>query len=80
MAARPSTTDTSVGAHARARNSLRLQLWSDDAFAHRWLCHEGHACADGCDATAEPRRLALYASDIEVDGARVLAEGTVGNG
>lgn len=64
----PFTTDTTHGADVRARNAMRLQLWADDGFAHRWLCHPGTECADGCDAAAEPGRAALYESELE--GAR----------
>ncbi len=28
--------------------------------AHRWLCHPETACEDGCDAAADPIRLARY--------------------
>jgi len=50
-----------------ARNSLRLRLWADPAFAHNWLCHHkrGEQCTDGCDAPADIQRVAFYVSDIE---------------
>lgn len=62
----PYTTDTTRNGRRRARNSMRLRLWADDVFAHRWLCHEGDSkCPDGCDTKPDPSRLALYNSDIE---------------
>lgn len=63
----PSTTDNTPEGFLRARNSMRLRLWADDALAHQWLCHEGRECVGGCDNSAEPSRLALYESDCEYD-------------
>lgn len=62
----PYTTDVTRDGLRRARNAMRLRLWADDSFAHRWLCHEGNGkCPDGCDTKADPRRLALYKSEVE---------------
>lgn len=48
------------------RNSLRIKLWADDVFAHRWLCHpDGEPCSDGCNAAVKGSRKAFYESDIE---------------
>lgn len=50
----------------RERNSLRLKLWDDPVFAHRYLCHaDGGPCLDGCDSIPNPTRAALYNSEIE---------------
>lgn len=55
---------------ARGRNSLREQLWSDERFAHRWLCHpEGGKCDGGSDCSAEKSRVDFYQSELE-GGAR----------
>ena len=65
----PFTTDASEDGMRRARNAMRERLWADNAFAHRWLCHPGHSCEDGCDGSAGTddfaARVALYQSDIE---------------
>lgn len=61
----PATTDTTIEGYRRARNAMRIRLWNDADFAHRWLCHPGHRCKDGCEEHADPERLALYQSDIE---------------
>lgn len=50
----------------RERNSLRLKLWADDAFAHGWLCHaDGSTCPDGCDGAPKVSRLKIYISELE---------------
>ena len=59
------TTDTTPEGARIARNALRLKLWHDDSFAHQWLCHPNDQCQDGCQVHADPRRLALYQSDID---------------
>lgn len=61
----PYTTDNSTDGKRIARNVMRLRLWADDVFAHRWLVHPNVACIDGCDANAKSERLSLYESDIE---------------
>lgn len=40
---------------ARERNAMRLKLWADDAFAHRWMCHPERECEDGCNVAANLR-------------------------
>lgn len=61
--------DGTAEGRKRARNTLRLRLWSDDALAHRWLCHPHRECYDGCAGEVEVpdygNRLALYQTDIE---------------
>lgn len=61
--------DGTMEGRKRARNTLRLRLWSDDAFAHRWLCHPARDCRDGCAGEVEVpdhgNRIALYQTDIE---------------
>lgn len=61
----PYSTDWTCDGKRRARNAMRLRLWADDAFAHRWLCHVDRKCEDGCDVRPEPARLALYESEVE---------------
>ena len=62
----PYTTDITRDGMRRARNAMRLRLWADDVYAHRWLCHQlSEPCPDGCDAAADPQRKALYESDLE---------------
>ncbi len=64
----PPNDGTAEGAK-RARNTLRLRLWGDDVFAHRWLCHPARECDDGCagepDVGDHGSRLALYQSEME---------------
>ena len=48
----PYTTDRTHDGLRRARNAMRLRLWNDDDFAHRWLCHSGVECKDGCGVDA----------------------------
>jgi hypothetical protein len=59
------STDTTNRGRKIARNSLRLQLWTDDVFAHRFLCHPDKPCQDGCDVTPKADRVALYQSELE---------------
>jgi hypothetical protein len=64
----PYTSETTTRGLLVARNATRERLWSDDDAAHRFLCHPGEACADGCEGgyPADWRaRLALYTSDLE---------------
>jgi hypothetical protein len=61
----PATTDTTIDGMRRARNSMRIRLWDDAYFAHRYLCHPGHSCQDGCEMSPMPSRAALYNSEIE---------------
>lgn len=61
----PATTGTTNRDQLVARNALRLKLWQDDAFAHRFLCHPNRECEDGCSATAHVSRVALYQSELE---------------
>lgn len=45
-------------------NELKRQLDSlhdDPVLVHRWLCHPGKNCEDGCDIMPIPERLAVYA-------------------
>lgn len=48
---------------------MRLKLWEDNAFAHKWLCHDDMVCPDGCEgysmAPNYNARVALYESAIE---------------
>ena len=62
----PYTTDATPAGLVVARNTMRLRL-ADMAVSdtHRWLCHPGRECADGCDAAPIPERLALIQSDHE---------------
>jgi hypothetical protein len=62
----PMTTDTTNMGRKIARNSLRLQLWADDAFAHAFMCHPGKHCRDGCNIAPMASRLALYQSELEM--------------
>jgi hypothetical protein len=61
----PFTTDSTTTGSKAARNAMRLRLWADDYFAHRWLCHPGEECRDGCDVQAAASRVDLYQSDVE---------------
>lgn len=66
----PYTTDLTFQGLKVARNTMRLQLWSDNPFfgenfVHKWLCHPNEECKDGCEAPAIPERLALYQSELE---------------
>lgn len=61
----PYTTETTARGLLIARNSMRLKLWADDVFAHRWLCHPSRECKDGCDVKADSARLKLYESELE---------------
>ena len=61
----PYTTDSTAEGLRRARNAMRIRLLEDLCFAHRWLCHPERECEDGCDAAPDPRRLALFQSEIE---------------
>ncbi len=61
----PYTTDNTRQGQTVARNAMRIKVWADPQFAHRWLCHPGKACDDGCDVAADPAKLALYQSEIE---------------
>jgi hypothetical protein len=47
------------------RNAMRILLWGDPRFAHRWLCHPDRECPDGCDIAPLPFRFELYQSDLE---------------
>lgn len=59
------TNGTTRNDSIRSRNELRLKLWSDDQFAHQWLCHPGENCSDGCDLRADLERNRFYFSDLE---------------
>ena len=64
----PETTGTTNRDQLVARNALRLKLWADDTFAHRFLCHPERECEDGCHGPMAPGyagRVALYQSDLE---------------
>lgn len=52
----------------QARNTLRLQLWADDVFAHNWLCHhwDNSLHEDGCDKAPNQERAEFYTSDLEL--------------
>lgn len=61
----PFTTDSTLEGQKTARNSMRLRLWNDPVFAHRWLCHPERDCKDGCDNRGIHSRVMLYTSDLE---------------
>lgn len=62
----PTTTDTTANGLRVARNAMRLKLWADPVFAHRWLSHPERECEDGCYGDgATQARLALYQSELE---------------
>lgn len=61
----PYTVDTTPAGQVVSRNTMRLRLWADPVFAHRWMCHPDSECADGCDAAPIPARAALYQSEVE---------------
>ena len=61
----PHTTDVTPRGLKIARNAMRLKLWAEPFFAHRWLCHPERDCKDGCDDAANPDRLELYQSELE---------------
>lgn len=61
----PHTTDNTIEGRKRARNAMRLRLWANDVFAHKWLCHPERECEDGCDTAVIPERVELYQSDLE---------------
>lgn len=65
----PTTTDTTLNGLIRARNAMRLKLWEDNSFAHKWLCHDDLVCPDGCAGESKApnynARVALYESAIE---------------
>ncbi len=61
----PYTSDITPQGLKVARNAMRLKLWDDNVFAHRWLTHPDRECFDGCDEAAIPERLSLYMSNIE---------------
>jgi len=68
MLFQPTTTDVTPAGLMRARNSMRIMLWNDSSFAHRWLCHPARECEDGCEggfASHYDARLALYQSELE---------------
>jgi hypothetical protein len=64
----PYTTDTTKHGLMIARNATRLRLWNDPVAAHRFLCHPGEPCEDGCEG-GDPadwrEREALLSSDLE---------------
>ena len=64
----PHTTDVTLRGWLVARNAMRIKLWDDPVFAHRWLCHPDRECDDGCDVRAIQARLELYTSELESDG------------
>lgn len=65
----PATTDCTANGLLRTRNAMRLRLWENDGFAHRWLTHPERECDDGCTGHNRPedynRRVALYESGLE---------------
>lgn len=61
----PATTDLTLQGFKIARNNMRLNLWNDVDFAHKWLCHPGKECEDGCYSFPNPMKLALYESELE---------------
>lgn len=62
----PYTTDQTTQGRLVAENALRLKLWADDAFAHRWLCHaDGGECDGGATCSTPQNRKAFYESDLE---------------
>lgn len=61
----PHTTNTTLQGLKVARNSMRLKLWNDTDFAHKWLCHPDRDCFDGCDGGVIPERFALYKTELE---------------
>ena len=64
----PYTTDCTPRGLLIARNAMRLRLWADDTwFVHRWLCHPGEDCKDGCDVMGDPGRIVLYQSELETE-------------
>jgi hypothetical protein len=66
----PYTTEATARGMLIARNATRLRLWADPEAAHRFLCHPGEECEDGCSG-GYPRdwmqRQALLNSDLETD-------------
>jgi hypothetical protein len=66
MIYQPVTTDITIEGFKVARNSMRLKLWNDDIFAHKWLCHPNNDCKDGCDIKPIESRFNLYESEVEV--------------
>lgn len=54
-----------VGTTEAERNALRDRLAADPVFAHRWLCHPGVECEDGCEVAAYPDHLEFYYSPRE---------------
>ena len=41
---------------------LARLLIGDGSFAHKWLCHNGGECPDGCDHGADPARAEQYSN------------------
>ena len=62
----PATSEITLEGMKIARNGMRLKLWNDDIFAHKFLCHPNSECQDGCEVAANPLKLNLYNSDLEV--------------
>lgn len=61
----PRTTDVTIEGLKVSRNNMRLILWNEPEFAHKWLCHPNNNCEDGCNMKAIKNRLDLYESEIE---------------
>ena len=51
---------TIIIAPSGMKRDLARALINDDAFAHRWMCHNGGSCSDGCDVQGDSTRIKLY--------------------
>lgn len=55
--------NTELPSDSVERNRLRVRLWADDEYAHRWIYHFGRLCDGKCTASSE--RLGFYKSSLE---------------